>query len=502
MSRFIRLLLIACCLPLAAACTGTSAALERPLDGGTLRPMPADLGPEAMLQAMIASLPRFGPNRDYLVYEEDLLMTETELRAHLGRMSQLKDSPRRDLETQRTGRCIKCYDFTLCDPQLRQELQLTPDHSPTTLCATKLRERVANKRFDPDDATNSFRQIRQVLKGSHVDVSTVDRMPDRARLNMNAARPDRFRDYDEPAPPKKPRPEPRGEVSLDSGPEGDLADYIRVGKKYYTSQTILGVINLLPITCKISTWVKQPEVAAAKITPAEITYAIDQASFDGHYPTVREKMHEAAQGWAELCGDCLFKFVHREELDAKVGLKPGSDAAFIVRNETASAEQAKLLALSFFPNDVAERRYLRVFKSAFASSYPLAALLRHELGHILGLRHEHLRQQAGCIINSLKPSAIENPYWVPFTRYDSMSIMHYACGLSPFDRVAFSSGDKETIRALYETGDLHIDQSLIRRELEREPGAGQAWARCEQFIRDAQLGEVVRNNVQEATRFR
>lgn len=504
MSLLIRSLLAVCCLLLVEACTGTSSADERPPDGGALRLAQNDLGTEALLQMMLATLPRFGANREYLVYEEDLVMTEAELRAHIHRMSQLTDSARRDLAVQRATRCIKCYDVTICDPELRQALQSVPDYSPTKLCAQRLRSKVAGQGFEPEEPTERFRQIRKVLKDSAVDVRAIDRAPERAknrsRLRTDSDQPSRAID-DEVRPIKKPRTGPRGEVSVDDVSDPDISNYVRIGKKYYTGQTILGVFNLVPDTCKISTWVKQSEVAAAKVTPAELTYVIDQASFEGAYSSVRNTMHTVTQRWSDLCGDCLFKFAHREELDGKANLTAGRDAVFVVRREKAGPDQANFLALSFFPNDAPDRRYLRLFQLA-GRTYPLDALLLHELGHILGLRHEHLRQQAGCIINALRPSALENPYWVPFTRFDQMSIMHYACGPSPFNRINFSSGDGESIRALYQIGDLQIDQNTIRTELEREPGTSQTWAKCDQFIRDTPIADIFRGKVREATSFR
>ena len=49
--------------------------------------------------------------------------------------------------------------------------------------------------------------------------------------------------------------------------------------------------------------------------------------------------------------------------------------------------------------------------------YTLRGILRHELGHVLGFRHEHTRPEAG--------TCFEDNSWRPLTPYDSSSVMHY-----------------------------------------------------------------------------
>ena len=44
-------------------------------------------------------------------------------------------------------------------------------------------------------------------------------------------------------------------------------------------------------------------------------------------------------------------------------------------------------------------------------------MLRHELGHTIGFRHEHTRPESG--------TCFEDNNWRPLTGYDSKSVMHY-----------------------------------------------------------------------------
>ena len=47
----------------------------------------------------------------------------------------------------------------------------------------------------------------------------------------------------------------------------------------------------------------------------------------------------------------------------------------------------------------------------------LQGILRHELGHTLGFRHEHTRPDSG--------TCFEDNNWRPLTSYDAFSVMHY-----------------------------------------------------------------------------
>jgi hypothetical protein len=76
-------------------------------------------------------------------------------------------------------------------------------------------------------------------------------------------------------------------------------------------------------------------------------------------------------------------------------------------------------------------------------AWTLTGVLRHELGHVLGFRHEHTRSTAsGCY---------EDGNWRALTStYDRYSVMHYPqCnGLQTGDLV-LTSLDKSGARSLY-----------------------------------------------------
>jgi hypothetical protein len=91
-------------------------------------------------------------------------------------------------------------------------------------------------------------------------------------------------------------------------------------------------------------------------------------------------------------------------------------------------------------------------KVVFDSSYFRPGLrfnrvgvLRHELGHVLGFRHEHIRSGAPAEC----PGDDEAVKLFPFGEYDPRSVMHYFCGPVGNPDLRFSAGDRKGAQQLY-----------------------------------------------------
>lgn len=165
-----------------------------------------------------------------------------------------------------------------------------------------------------------------------------------------------------------------------------------------------------------------------------LTYAVDRASFPSEetYQTVLVNFRQAAEEWSTLCAECGIRFT-------QIGGGGGESGAFLVVRYHDSA--GAYVARAFFPHDPPEKRIVRVDPSYFSTSYDRVGVFRHELGHVLGYRHEHIRGIEGC--------RREGTQWLALTDYDSHSVMHYFCGGGGSPKLEFSNLDRKGHSALY-----------------------------------------------------
>jgi hypothetical protein len=118
------------------------------------------------------------------------------------------------------------------------------------------------------------------------------------------------------------------------------------------------------------------------------------------------------------------------------------------------------LARAFFPDEPRAARNVLIDESSFQLDPPpeklqLVGILRHELGHTLGFRHEHTRPESG--------TCFEDSNWRPLTSYDAFSVMHYPqCNGQGDWSLILTDRDQHASACLYgpATG-FTVDPSLI-----------------------------------------
>jgi hypothetical protein len=105
------------------------------------------------------------------------------------------------------------------------------------------------------------------------------------------------------------------------------------------------------------------------------------------------------------------------------------------------------LALAFSPSDPKNKWKLQIDQSYFGpSKYNKIGILRHEIGHILGYRHEQIAAPAEDNLtkkcNWKTEANTDEKSIITLTDYDPQSVMHYYCGV-PAGPVLFEFSQKD-----------------------------------------------------------
>lgn len=158
-----------------------------------------------------------------------------------------------------------------------------------------------------------------------------------------------------------------------------------------------------------------------------LTYCVIKHTFSKteDYELVVENMKLATAEWYAACG---MKFEHKAELDETPApeLRPEGVVFPVYQQKLSSA-----VAVAFFPHWDPARRNVRFDPSYFTmptvakGGYDKLGVVRHELGHVLGFRHEQLRKDAPPVCQGFEDVFGFQTFDV--TKYDPKSVMHYFC---------------------------------------------------------------------------
>jgi hypothetical protein len=170
-----------------------------------------------------------------------------------------------------------------------------------------------------------------------------------------------------------------------------------------------------------------------------LRYCVLRQTFpsDDWYDEVVENMQRAVDDWAATCG-VEFEYVH--SADDSDSLRP-PEVLFPVRHISAGGA---FIAAAFFPTDPVRRRRLLIDPSYHSTSFDRVGVLRHELGHVLGFRHEHIRSGAPAVCPDEDTTGT-----IDLTAYDPRSVMHYFCGGIGSKSLAITDLDRAGSQRVY-----------------------------------------------------
>lgn len=226
--------------------------------------------------------------------------------------------------------------------------------------------------------------------------------------------------------------EPESGVYVYNGDES--ADSLEALRKVYEEHYLPGEIRKLEGgLCVLTSGGRDVKWTSSQAL--NLTYCVS-TSFGGNYSKVVQAMSAAASAWE---GAARINFIHVSSQDSNCTSRNGN-VVFDVNPVNAGG---RYLARAFFPNSSRSGRNVLIENSAFSSGAPgLDGILRHELGHALGFRHEHTRPEARA--------CYEDSSWRALTPYDSGSVMHYPqCNGTNTWQLNLTNLDKQGAASLY-----------------------------------------------------
>ncbi|KQT89501.1 peptidase M16 [Marmoricola sp. Leaf446] len=166
-----------------------------------------------------------------------------------------------------------------------------------------------------------------------------------------------------------------------------------------------------------------------------LTYCVSN-SFGTQKAAIVSAMDQGTALWENQTSGVDFTYVSSHDASCRTS---NTSVVFSVEPTTTT----QYIARAFFPSSPKSQRNVLVNAGSLqnSGSWTPGNIMGHELGHVLGFRHEHTRPEAG--------TCFEDTNWRPLTPYDNVSIMHYPQCNGGSSNLSFSAYDGSGVRSVY-----------------------------------------------------
>jgi hypothetical protein len=172
-----------------------------------------------------------------------------------------------------------------------------------------------------------------------------------------------------------------------------------------------------------------------------LTYCVSDA-FGARKQQVVSAMSIATGDWTKASNGKL-RWTYLPQYDA--ACNTATPTTFDVNPKDGN----NVYATAFFPSWTRDQRSVYIHAPIWNGDFPPEGILRHELGHSIGLRHETTRTEA---VVKYGFHCFEDVFTRPVTAYDDNSVMATPACMGanvPNKALSLSAGDVQGIQALY-----------------------------------------------------
>lgn len=185
-------------------------------------------------------------------------------------------------------------------------------------------------------------------------------------------------------------------------------------------------------------------------TDMKLNWWLDASTFPSteHAENGLNFTEQAAGAWNEVAEagglDIRFNRVDSE-----------SDSLFKVAYE--AFDNPGLYAVAFFPHEPAWGRVVRLGPAMYSelATFDPVGVMRHELGHVLGFRHEHIRPEAP---EQIEPWVVGEIGAEELSAYDRRSVMHYPMGDAGTNDFKLTEHDQKGFIKLYTLAQNSVEE--------------------------------------------